>query len=275
MTEPRTPPVDPRLTPAQLVEQWREEARRLDALGERYWEGVGSRHPDEWVIATELRKRADQLAAALAVAPSAPDAALRELVEQLRTVVDGMRFVFESQQKIPELRSDTERGDDAAFRDYLERARTVLATLYAVRPPVAAPSDVSGAAGVSRPSAYDAERASDTSTPPSGTPLIPDAAKPSGQLHSDLNLSVPNKGDSGVLSTAPSVPASPPTREGPDYKALYHELILAVGNKYPGESRHMTALRYIQQREQDVHRSAAAVAAKTAPAVSPAPQEGK
>jgi len=29
----------------------------------------------------------------------------------------------------------------------------------------------------------------------------------------------------------------------------YDELIYAVGNKYPGESRHETALRYIQERE--------------------------
>ena len=29
----------------------------------------------------------------------------------------------------------------------------------------------------------------------------------------------------------------------------YHELIYAVGNKYPNESRHQTALRYIQEKE--------------------------
>jgi hypothetical protein len=31
--------------------------------------------------------------------------------------------------------------------------------------------------------------------------------------------------------------------------ALYEELLYAVGNKYPGESRHETALRYIRQAE--------------------------
>ena len=36
----------------------------------------------------------------------------------------------------------------------------------------------------------------------------------------------------------------------PDYKALYHELLFAVGNIYEGETRHQTALRYIRQREQ-------------------------
>ena len=30
---------------------------------------------------------------------------------------------------------------------------------------------------------------------------------------------------------------------------LYNELLFAVGNKYPGETRHQTALRYIRQAE--------------------------
>ena len=30
----------------------------------------------------------------------------------------------------------------------------------------------------------------------------------------------------------------------------YNELIMAVGNKYPNESRHETALRYIRQAEE-------------------------
>ena len=34
----------------------------------------------------------------------------------------------------------------------------------------------------------------------------------------------------------------------------YEELIMAVGNKYPGETRHQTALRYIRQAEQGVQR---------------------
>jgi hypothetical protein len=32
-------------------------------------------------------------------------------------------------------------------------------------------------------------------------------------------------------------------------RGLYEELLYAVGNKYPGETRHQTALRYIQQAE--------------------------
>jgi hypothetical protein len=31
--------------------------------------------------------------------------------------------------------------------------------------------------------------------------------------------------------------------------ALYHELLMAVESKWPGESRHQTALRYIKQSE--------------------------
>lgn len=34
---------------------------------------------------------------------------------------------------------------------------------------------------------------------------------------------------------------------GQDYKARYEELLYAVGEKWPGESRHETALKYIQQ----------------------------
>lgn len=34
-----------------------------------------------------------------------------------------------------------------------------------------------------------------------------------------------------------------------DYERLYNELIMAVAKKYPGESRHQTALRYIQNAE--------------------------
>ncbi|MDA3835144.1 MAG: hypothetical protein PF495_17305 [Spirochaetales bacterium] len=34
-----------------------------------------------------------------------------------------------------------------------------------------------------------------------------------------------------------------------DYQEKYGELIMAVCNKYPNETRHETALRYIQQAE--------------------------
>jgi hypothetical protein len=35
----------------------------------------------------------------------------------------------------------------------------------------------------------------------------------------------------------------------PKLQKKYNELIMAVGNKYPNETRHETALRYIQQAE--------------------------
>ena len=34
-----------------------------------------------------------------------------------------------------------------------------------------------------------------------------------------------------------------------DLSTLYYELILAVGSKFPDESRHETALRYIREKE--------------------------
>ncbi len=34
-----------------------------------------------------------------------------------------------------------------------------------------------------------------------------------------------------------------------EVEGCYHELLYAVGNKYEGEPRHQTALRYIQQSE--------------------------
>jgi RNA polymerase subunit RPABC4/transcription elongation factor Spt4 len=35
-----------------------------------------------------------------------------------------------------------------------------------------------------------------------------------------------------------------------DLEKKYYELVYAVASKYPGESRHQTALRYIMEREQ-------------------------
>lgn len=37
----------------------------------------------------------------------------------------------------------------------------------------------------------------------------------------------------------------------------YNELIMAVGNKYPGETRHQTALRYIENTENSNHTATA------------------
>jgi len=46
--------------------------------------------------------------------------------------------------------------------------------------------------------------------------------------------------------------------ERADVAAKYQELLTAVGNKYQGESRHETALRYIQQAETHFDRLASA-----------------
>ena len=43
-----------------------------------------------------------------------------------------------------------------------------------------------------------------------------------------------------------------------DYKTLYDELIMEVAKKYPDESRHETAKRYIHERENQPNRCASA-----------------
>ena len=48
-----------------------------------------------------------------------------------------------------------------------------------------------------------------------------------------------------IRLSAPSARATPTE----DYKALYMELIYEVANKWPNESRHETAKRYIYERE--------------------------
>lgn len=44
--------------------------------------------------------------------------------------------------------------------------------------------------------------------------------------------------------------------ERKDLHLKYDELIMAVENKYPNESRHETALRYIEERENCISRTA-------------------
>jgi hypothetical protein len=45
----------------------------------------------------------------------------------------------------------------------------------------------------------------------------------------------------------------------------YDELLYAVARKYPGETRHQTALRYIMEREQEPHGDTGAKAAEIGP----------
>lgn len=55
------------------------------------------------------------------------------------------------------------------------------------------------------------------------------------------------KFDGGTLQGG-TAPTDTPTQESAT-QALYHELLFAVANKHPGETRHETALRYIRQAE--------------------------
>ena len=50
----------------------------------------------------------------------------------------------------------------------------------------------------------------------------------------------------------PAGSASPVTQPPRDVSELYHELLYAVARKFPGESRHETALRYIRDTEERV-----------------------
>lgn len=56
-----------------------------------------------------------------------------------------------------------------------------------------------------------------------------------------------------ALDSPPGAPlfmeAAAELRRLHEIEKQYHELLYAVGNKYEGESRHQTALRYIQQAE--------------------------
>lgn len=62
-----------------------------------------------------------------------------------------------------------------------------------------------------------------------------------------------------VVRAAVSTPAPPPS----ELQLRYDELLYAVAMKYPGESRHQTALRYIRQAERQSHQAALAVTERT------------
>ena len=51
------------------------------------------------------------------------------------------------------------------------------------------------------------------------------------------------------ISSSPASAGSAPVRITQDTYSLYMELIMAVARCFPGESRHATALRYIQEAE--------------------------
>ena len=80
--------------------------------------------------------------------------------------------------------------------------------------------------------------------------------------------------DAQIASPAAPDLSAPPLRPGmrlvpveptEDFKALYYDLIMQVGNKHPGESRHDTAKRYILRAE-DTSNIQAGQAARQEPA---------
>lgn len=76
-----------------------------------------------------------------------------------------------------------------------------------------------------------------------------------------------------LLSTHVVQPESTTLEEGADIKNLklikqkYYELIYAVGNKYPNETRHETALRYIKQAETVLVEDSATMEARPDPII--------
>lgn len=87
-----------------------------------------------------------------------------------------------------------------------------------------------------------------------------DLPEQAGPEHNALADAIWNKQAFDYLTASPAAltnrqqgkEAERPESEQPadDYKFLYMELLLAVGKKWPGETRHQTALRYIQRAEQ-------------------------
>ena len=64
--------------------------------------------------------------------------------------------------------------------------------------------------------------------------------------------------------------ALPEGGDARDYKEMWLDLIMQVGNKYPGESRHETAKRYILRAEDSGNNAAGCVSMQHLPA-----KEGK
>ncbi len=69
-------------------------------------------------------------------------------------------------------------------------------------------------------------------------------------------LSLP--GQSPMMHMGTAYLVSDLWREVRQLRALHSELVMAVARKYPGESRHETALRYIREREEPKGCTAAA-----------------
>ena len=75
----------------------------------------------------------------------------------------------------------------------------------------------------------------------------------------------------GEPNKPPATPAPPAPPQG--WSEQYTELIMAVESKYPGETRHQTALRYIRRAEDRATTTAATT--NTIAAAPTQPESGK
>lgn len=77
----------------------------------------------------------------------------------------------------------------------------------------------------------------------------PDVAPSICDANGEVVLAYCRKCKQGEGDLTESCPAQPPAASVQDVSDKYHELLFAVQKKFPNESRHATALRYIQQTE--------------------------
>lgn len=81
--------------------------------------------------------------------------------------------------------------------------------------------------------------------------LVADVKAARAALRSDAH---PRGCNCGQCPSPPNGPYTEPEGTPPEAaKDAYQELIMSIGNKHPGESRHETALRYIRSAEQTVY----------------------
>jgi len=74
---------------------------------------------------------------------------------------------------------------------------------------------------------------------PKPFPIIP-GGRATGWFESTIDAYLANGASTAALAEPDAIAAK------------YNELLMAVGHKYPGETRHETALRYITQAEQRI-----------------------
>lgn len=91
-------------------------------------------------------------------------------------------------------------------------------------------------------------------------------------LHPHLQMAVGGH-SIGVFKDGKLIAADAEVYKEPDYKELYLDLLMSVGNKWPGESRHDTAKRYILQAERGSDTPAQAKSALNPKAAWPFPEK--